>query len=112
LAQCQRYFVSFGGTGYAGANWATPQVSGSGGSSASVQFPIFMRAAPSLTVTGSGFYASDNSLGPISSTVSLNTSSISGAYLSYAHAAGLTSNAARRLYFNDSTSYLQFAAEL
>ena len=112
LAQCQRYFVSFGGTGYTGMNWASPQVSGSGGSGASVQFPIFMRAAPSLTVTGSGFYASDNSLGPISSTVSLNTSAISGAYLSYSHAAGLTSNAARRLYFADSTSYLQFAAEL
>ena len=112
LALCQRYFVVFGGTGYAGVSWATPQVSGSQGSGAYVQFPMFMRAAPSLTVTGSGFYASDNSLGPISSTVSLNTSAISGAYLTYAHTAGLTSNAARRLYFSDSTSYLQFSAEL
>jgi hypothetical protein len=112
LALCQRYFQIYGGTGQSGMPWATPQVSGTGGSSAYVPFPVLMRGAPSLVVVGSGFYAQDNSLGPVSSTVSLNTSSAIGARLSYSHSAGLTNNAARVLYFSDSTSYLQFSSEL
>jgi hypothetical protein len=92
-------------------SWASPQVSGSGGSAAYILFPVTMRATPALTVVGTGFSAQDNSLGPSTATISLSTASPFGAYLTYSHST-LTNNATRRLYFTDTTSYLQYSAEL
>ena len=109
LALCQRYLLSIGGT--SSVPWANPQVSGSSSSSASVYFLVTMRSAPTLSVSGIGFNASDNSLGPVTATISLNAAFEYGATLSYAHSA-LTGNASRALLFSNSSSYLRFSAEL
>lgn len=109
LALCQRYFQTYGGT--SGASWASSQLSGSGASTAYMPFVVTMRASPTLVVVGTGFQAQDNSLGPVTATVSLNTASPFSAYLTYTHGS-LTNNTPRRLSFSDGSSQLQFPAEL
>jgi hypothetical protein len=109
LAQCQRYFQTVGGVN--SASWAATQLSGSSNSTAYITFSVTMRVAPTLTVIGTGFNAQDNSLGPSTATISSNTAAPFGSYLAYSHST-LTSNATRRLSFSDSSSYLQFSAEL
>jgi len=109
LALCQRYLFSIGGT--ASVPWATPQLGGSGTSGAAVFFLVTMRSAPTLSVSGTGFNASDNSLGPVTATISLSAASEFSAQLTYTHSA-LSNNATRNLVFSNSSSYLSFSAEL
>lgn len=109
LALCQRYFQSYGGT--TSVAWATPQISGSTGSSAYISHSPTFRAAPSLTVVGTGFTAQDNSAGPATATITLGTGSTAGSSLNYSHTS-LTQNATRTLIFSNNSSYLQFSAEL
>ena len=109
LALCQRYYQQNGGV--SGVPWALAVISGGGGSTAAVVFGTLMRTSPTLNVVGTGFDAADNSLGPVTATVSLNTASNYVCYLTYTHSS-LTNNAARRLTTTNTTSFLQFSAEL
>jgi len=109
VALCQRYLYQIGGV--SGVPWASPGLAGAGNSRAAVFFPVTMRAAPSLGVTGTGFQATDNTLGPVTATVSLTTASPFSANLSYSHAA-LTANAVRSLLTSDATSFLRFDSEI
>jgi hypothetical protein len=109
LANCQRYYQQFGG--YTSANWGNCQISGSTTSSATLAFLVTMRTTPALTVVGTGYTAQDNSLGPATATITLSAYTPFNVALSYTHAT-LTNNASRRLLFSDTTSFLQFSAEL
>ena len=109
FALCQRYLYQVGGV--SGQPWAAAMLSGAGSSSAKVDFPARMRASPSLTVVGTGFTAQDNSLGPVTATVTLGQASPDNALLNYSHAT-LTINAARSLVTTNTTSFLQFTSEL
>lgn len=109
LALCQRYFWLLGKG--SSQPWGCGALSGSGSSYATIPLPVTMRAGPSLTVSGTGFSAQDNSLGPVTPTISLSVATPQSVFVSYTHAA-LTSNAARHLITTDSTSHLQFSAEL
>jgi hypothetical protein len=109
LINCQRYYQQFGG--YTSANWGNCQISGSGASSATLAFLVTMRTTPALTVVGTGYTAQDNSLGPVTATITPAVYTPFNVALSYTHAA-LTTNASRRLLFSDTTSFLQFSAEL
>ena len=109
LANCQRYYQQFGG--YTSANWGNGQISGSGASSATLAFLVTMRTTPALTVVGTGYTAQDNSLGPVTATITPSVYTPFNVALPYTHAA-LTANAPRRLLFSDTTSFLQFSAEL
>jgi hypothetical protein len=109
LALCQRYFQQIGGV--SGVPWALATLSGNTGSVAAVFFGTLMRTSPTLNVVGTGFDATDNSLGPVTATVSLNTASNYVGLLAYSHST-LTNNAARRLLTTNTTSFLQFSAEL
>jgi hypothetical protein len=109
LALCQRYCQQIGGV--SGVPWALATISGGSSSKAAVIFGVLMRSSPSLFVVSTGFDACDNSLGPVTATVTLDTASPYVAYLTYSHAT-LTNNAARRLLTTNATSFLQFSAEL
>ena len=109
LSLCQRYFQQIGGV--SGVPWALGTLSGYTGSVAAVFFGTLMRTSPTLNVVGTGFNATDNSLGPVTATVSLNTASNYVGLLEYSHST-LTNNAARRLLTTNTTSFLQFSAEL
>jgi hypothetical protein len=109
LALCQRYFQSFGGV--TNGSWGTVQISGLGGSQGLVNFPTVMRSSPAFASVGTGFTAQDNSAGPATATFTSSVLTPFNARLAYSHAS-LTANAARVLLFSDSTSYLQFTAEL
>ena len=89
LALCQRYYQQFGG--YTSANWGNCQVSGSGGSTATLAFLVTMRTTPALTVVGTGYTAQDNSLGPVTATITPSAYTPFNVALTYTHSS-LTSN--------------------
>jgi hypothetical protein len=109
LHLCQRYFQSFGGV--YNTTWGVSTYSAATSSQASFWFPATMRISPAFTTAGTGFTATDNNNGPFTATFTGGAFSPFNARLFYTH---LTMNVGtvRMLTYSDTTSYLQFSAEL
>jgi hypothetical protein len=113
LANCQRYYwrvVSGAGQQYIGtANiWNTVQAQ------SVINFPVTMRAAPSLDVANSaGYFSVDvNGTTKTCATWTIYTPSTSTCLIYNGSFTGLTGGQAGTIYINNSNAYLAFTAEL
>ena len=113
LANCQRYYwrvVSGAGQQYIGtANiWNTAQAQ------SVINFPVTMRAAPSLDVANSaGYFSVDvNGTTKTCATWTIYTPSTSTCLIYNGSFTGLTGGQAGTVYINNSNAYLAFTAEL
>jgi hypothetical protein len=109
LANCQRYYQTIG-YGVASLPVIVAGYSGSGASVGQIKHIVSMRAAPTFSVTGS-LQGVDNSLGPLTITATLSTSSADVTRLTFTHGA-LTSDAAREYRTANTTSSVNLSAEL
>jgi hypothetical protein len=109
LANCQRYYQTLG-YGVASLPVIVAGYSGSGASVGQIKHIVSMRAAPTFSVTGS-LQGVDNSLGPLTITATLSTSSADVTRLTFTHGT-LTSDAAREYRTANTTSSVNLSAEL
>jgi len=114
LVRCQRYFYSAtnGSTGYLATFW---QYSSSGNLNAVVEFPVTMRAEPTLAhnATNAGYFIGYGSgLGQNWTTLTLNEQTQKNATVYNNQYSNYGSGSAGGFYVGSSAAYLHFDAEL